>query len=88
MKKGAENTKIDLPYYFDKLAKDFSIQLTPIGNNNSLFVDEIVKGSFNVYGNAGRFYWHVYANRDTSPMNVDPYKKEVNVKGDGPYQYI
>jgi hypothetical protein len=53
---------------------------------NQLVVSEVEDNSFNVYGDNGSFYWLVHASREN--INVEPYKNDVNVKGNGPYKWI
>ena len=84
-------TTIELPYYVDKLARDFTINITQIYDENSL-EDVILKCSrvlnnkFNVYGKNCSFFWLVYGKR--LALDVEPYKINLNVKGDGPYTWI
>jgi hypothetical protein len=103
IKEGNSFTTIVLPDYVDKFATNFSIQVTPIlpslrpgtGIKFLTFsVDKLINGSFKVHvkdtivGPPGEFYWHVYGSRNYIPMVVDPYKKNVKVKGVGPYKYM
>ena len=94
IKEGNEFVEIDLPDYFDDLViKDSeTINLTGIYNkkykNNIYSATEIEKNKFKVYSNPGKFYWHVYAERKNTEFNKEPFKKDVIVKGDGPYAYI
>jgi len=87
---------IQLPYYVSILASNFTIQITPIYDEN-LESNEIVinknyyaglvkNNSFTVYGNNGSFYWHVYGER--LQIETEPYKNTVIVNGDGPYKWI
>ena len=39
-----------------------------------------------LYGTNGSFYWIVYAER--LKIEIEPDKKDVELKGDGPYTYI
>jgi hypothetical protein len=82
------STTIELPYYVNRFARDFTIQITPIFNGkfNTLNTSEVFNNKFNVYGENCKFYWIVYGKR--LDINVEPLKTEVNVKGDGPYLYI
>ena len=45
-------------------------------------------GSFYVYGDPGAFHWHVYAQRAHTQFNIEPRKRDVQVKGIAPYTYI
>jgi hypothetical protein len=79
---------IELPYYVDKFATDFTVQITPIYNGkiNILNASEVTNNLFTVYGENCRFYWNVYGKR--LDIDVEPLKSEVDVKGNGPYLYI
>ena len=84
-------TTINLPNYVNNIASNFTIQVTPIYNiNNETIkthtVSEINNNSFNVYGNNGKFYWIVYGTRIF--IDVEPYKKDIEIKGNGPYKWI
>jgi hypothetical protein len=81
-------SRIELPYYVDKFATDFTIQITPIYNGkiNILNASELLNNTFTVYGENCKFYWNVYGKR--LDINTEPLKSEVDVKGNGPYLYI
>ena len=81
-------TVVYLPPYVQHLAHDFTIQITHIydGSNKSYSTSEIGPNSFIVYGENGRFFWLVHGTR--SELNVEPLKKDTDVKGDGPYKWI
>ena len=83
-----EYVEIKLPHYVEKLAHDFTVQITPIYGNKivTLNSSEIENNAFKVYGENSKFHWTVYGNRHD--INVEPDKSAVNVKGDGPYLYI
>ena len=83
-----EYVEIKLPNYVEKLAHDFTVQITPIYGNKivTLNSSEIENNAFKVYGENSKFHWTVYGNRHD--INVEPDKSAVNVKGDGPYLYI
>ncbi|MCJ7801432.1 MAG: hypothetical protein MUP82_03635 [Candidatus Marinimicrobia bacterium] len=83
-----ECVEIRLPHYVEKLAQDFTVQITPIYGNKivTLNSSEIENNAFKVYGENSKFHWTVYGNRHD--INVEPDKDAVNVKGDGPYLYI
>ena len=84
------STIVYLPDYVKDFADDLTIQITPIynglKNKEALSVSEIENNRFTVYGSNGKFYWIVYGKR--SSIEVEPLKKDVHVKGDGPYKYI
>ena len=83
-----EYVEIKLPHYVEKLAFDFTVQITPIYGNKivTLNSSEIENNAFKVYGENSKFHWTVYGNRHN--INVEPDKDTVNVKGNGPYLYI
>jgi hypothetical protein len=85
----AESVIISLPEYVDKLASDFTIQITPIydGKINVLNSSEVENNKFIVYGNNCKFYWTVYGKRLTID-NIEPNKLDVSVQGFGPYLWI
>jgi hypothetical protein len=79
---------IYLPDYVKNLASDFTIQITAVydGIVKAYNFDEIQNNSFSVYGENGKFHWLVIGKR--FDVDVEPYKKDVVVKGDGPYLWI
>ena len=84
---------IDLPYYVEKLATNFTVQVTQIyedenSENTSvnLKCSRVKNGQFKVYGENCGFFWIVYGTRNTIP--VEPLKSETDVKGSGPYKWI
>jgi len=84
-------TTITLPEYASHIATDFTIHISPIydPNNDSeqLYnVSEVINSTFNVYGSNGSFYWIVHGKRNS--IDVEPNKKDVIVKGNGPYKWI
>jgi hypothetical protein len=82
------STIVCLPTYVNHLAKDFTVHVTPIIHKNirTLNVSSVSNGSFEVFGSSGEFYWHVYGKRLS--IEVEPKKKDVIVKGKGPYRWI
>jgi len=83
-----ESVEVVLPHYVEKLAYDFTVQVTPIYGNKivTLNSSEVENNAFKVYGENAKFHWVVYGSRQE--VNVEPNKADVNVKGDGPYLYI
>ena len=82
------STTIKLPIYTEKLAFDYTVQLTPIGNNKRQIIlecSEVENNQFTVYGENVDFFWLVHANRNT--LDVEPYKSSVQLHGDGPYKW-
>ena len=80
---------INLPNYVDALARDFSIQITPIYDGKQVKtynVSEVLGCSFSVYGENGKFYWMVHGKR--ADIEVEPLKSETELKGTGPYLWI
>lgn len=83
-----EFVSIQIPDYALLIGFDWSINLTPIGKSfNALSCSELNEenGTFDVYGNNGKFYWTVYGQR--TRFAVEPNKSELDVKGDGPYKW-
>jgi hypothetical protein len=86
-----QSITVKLPDYVSAFASNFSIQITPIyeddSDENIVFRTSRVKdNSFTVHGKNGSFYWIVYGQR--GKVEVEPKKTEVEVGGDGPYKYI
>jgi len=84
-----ETITIQLPEYVEKLANEFTIQLTQIycgRETKQLYTSEVEDNSFKVYGDNCKFYWLVQGKR--CDIEVEPLKIEVNIKGDGPYRWI
>ena len=91
--------EITLPDYFEALTRKQgrTILLTNIDGFDKLAVKKInnhkinngkcIVFSDNIDSNQ-EFDWEVKAIRsDVSPLNVEPYKKDINVRGEGPYKY-
>jgi hypothetical protein len=85
-----ESTTIMLPKYVDALARDFTVQLTPIHKgtkiNPNLQTTEVENGRFVVYGSNCKFFWLVHGKR--CDIDVEPDKSTTVVKGSGPYRWI
>jgi hypothetical protein len=88
-----KSTTIYLPEYVDALASNFTVQITRIMEEDQAEEDlsnlktSLVKNhSFQVFGRPGKFFWHVYGQRGL--FEIEPLKKNVNVKGNGPYKWI
>ena len=97
-------TIIYLPEYVKSFACDFTIHVAPLFEyddfnekssqmkqfcqvSNMLEHSDVINGKyFVVSGVPCRFSWIVFAKRNE--INVEPYKKDVVLKGDGPYTYI
>ena len=81
------NTSVEivLPQYCKKF-NNFSIELTPIGKYVSLYSTEVIANKFQVNGENGEFYYHVFASRQN--IDVEPAKQNINVVGQRPYTYV
>ena len=78
-----------MPDYVEALATDFTVQITPIFKGKKmepLYTSEVENNSFTVYGENCKFFWLVQGKRDD--IEVEPLKKNVDVKGSGPYRWI
>ena len=82
------NTTIMLPDYVERLATDFTIQITHIydGKTKTYSASEITNNMFSVYGENGKFYWMVHGKR--GDIAIEPLKSETSVKGSGPYLWM
>jgi hypothetical protein len=84
--------EVELPDYVDTLAKDFTVNVTHIFDEDldeepKTYAATAVKGGkFKIYGPKGKVSWIVMGSR--SDIEVEPLKSSVNVKGNGPYKYI
>jgi len=85
-----EYVKINLPEYVKYIGSNYTINITRIYSgtktNETYETSEIENNSFTVYGTNGSFYWIVYAER--LKIETEPDKKEVKLRGDGPYTYL
>lgn len=84
-------TEIKLPDYVNSFSTDFTVQITQIFDDENtkpvkLMSSKVTNGVFTVVGKKCKFFWHVHARRQD--IEVEPYKTDVVVKGDGPYKYI
>jgi hypothetical protein len=91
---------IQLPNYVKYLASELTSVVTPVVKSNStpyyLATSEVVDGEFTVFrypiiepknlSTKSSFNWIVIGKR--ADIDVEPYKKDVTIKGDGPYRYI
>lgn len=85
------SSTIQLPEYVRKLAYDFTIQITPIyqdqGNHGKqLQTSKVIDNCFTVYGENTEFFWFVQGKR--CEIDVEPFKTDVILKGNGPYKWI
>ena len=89
-----KNIEVNLPNYVSKLAKNFTVHITPIfdpltddeNDNKNYKVTRIQNNKFSVYGPNGSFNWIVYGERQS--IDVEPLISESTVDGSGPYLYI
>jgi hypothetical protein len=84
-----EYCEVILPDYVLEIGYNFTIQLTPIYSGKKieqLYSSEVVNNSFFVYGENTKFFWLLHAAREN--IEVEPNKKDVNVKGQGPYRWV
>lgn len=86
-----ECVTIRLPNYVEKIATEFTIEITPIRSSlqstsqNIYETTEILNNCFNVYGKNGKFYWTVYGKKNE--IVIEPNKNDVDVRGNGPYKW-
>ena len=84
-----EFVEVELPDYASSVAKDFTVQATPVFNGKITHVNvtDVENNKFRIYGEKfTRVNWVVYGARGY--FNVEPLKSETQPKGDGPYKYI
>jgi hypothetical protein len=79
---------ISLPFYVNKIATNFTIQINGIysGKIKTYNSSKVNDGKFTVYGENGEFFWTVYGQR--MKIDVEPLKKDVIIKGQGPYRWL
>jgi hypothetical protein len=66
---------------------NFTVNVSAINSPNpNLYASPVTDLSFVVYGNPGKFYWVVHATRHA--IEVESYKTNIIIKGNGPYTYI
>ena len=84
-----ETITISLPEYAKEIGFNFTVQITGIYSNDKINIynsSKVIDGKFTVYGENGEFFWTVYGQRTI--FDVEPYKKDLVVKGDGPYKWV
>jgi len=78
-------TTIQLPDYATKIASNFTLQITPIGEPRLMSASEVSEeGSFQVFGN-GKFHWTATGERVS--INPEPFKKDITIHSMGPYSW-
>ena len=83
------HTTIHLPAYVERLATEFTIQITQIYSGKKmepLYTSRVENNSFVVYGENCEFYWHVTGKR--GDVEVEPSKDKNILKGSGPYKWL
>jgi hypothetical protein len=79
-----------LPEYLDKLAFDFTVQLTPIYSGHVpqsvLCSEEVRDNKFVVHGPCCKFFWEVKGKRKN--IETEPSKSMWDISGEGPYTYL
>jgi len=83
------HTTIHLPAYVERLATEFTIQVTQIYSGKKmepLYTSRVENNSFVVYGENCEFYWHVTGKR--GDVEVEPSKDKSSLKGSGPYKWL
>jgi hypothetical protein len=92
----ANSVELFLPEYVDALASDFTAHVMPVIDDAAeviatLAVSKVKEGKFKVYtatchSTPCAFDYLVFGNR--FPIQVEPKKAEVVVKGSGPYTWL
>jgi len=84
-----ESVLILLPDYVAHLARELTVELTPVHSSINAPIlyetSEIENNSFTVYGKNGSFYWTVYGKKNE--ILIEPDKSSVKVRGNGPYKW-
>jgi hypothetical protein len=89
--------ELSLPSYVDSLATEFTVQVTPVIENEadllipSLAVTRVIQGKFKVFKTnrntfTSTFDYIVFGKR--CAIEVEPEKSKVVVKGQGPYIWL
>jgi len=84
-----QSVTITLPDYVNKIATDFTVQVTPISDGTKIVTlnsSDVENNAFTVYGENAKFYWAVFGCRLI--VDVEPDRASVSVWGDGPYLYL
>ncbi len=84
---------IILPPYVSSIASEMTAHVTPIFDGKLIekviCVSKVENNSFTVYSNGNgniKFNWIVYGKRKN--INVEPFKNNVSMKGNGPYTWL
>ena len=88
---------VELPEYVDRLAKDFTVNVTAEYNEvddvDETFIQTrvtaIKQNTFRIYASAPcTVNWLVFGTRRDASIEVEVPKNSTDVKGDGPYTWI
>ena len=78
-------TTVKLPEYATKIADNFTVQVTPIGQPRLMSSTEVnEEGHFDVMGE-GKFHWHATGRR--LEIDPEPHKDDIVVHRWGPYSW-
>ena len=92
---GEKKVTITLPAYVKNLAKDLTVHLTPVIDDEDvddetlpiIFSSRIRDNKFTVYANkALGFHWMVFGKR--GDVNTEVNKSDTVMRGDGPYKWL
>lgn len=84
-----KSVEINLPDYACHIADNFSVSLTQIADYHYptfLRASRVINNKFTVYGDACNFWYTVIGTREL--IEVEPYKNQVKLSGNGPYKYL
>jgi hypothetical protein len=85
--------EIELPLYADALATEFTVHVTPILQDDdydlipTVAASRVKQGKFKVYSTIPCIVDYVVFGK-RCPVEIEPLKSAVHVKGDGPYKWI
>jgi len=91
-----ENEKsvlVQLPRYACLIGGDWTIQLTAQGSFNRFYATEVADDDgfvgFRVFAEQpGKFYWIVHGRQKDKPLETEPWKADVVLRGQGPYTFL
>jgi hypothetical protein len=92
--RGQKTVTIVLPDYVESIASNFTVQVTPIYDEDAatypaltpFSAGRVKNNKFVVHGPAGAFFWQVHGER--LRIEVEPDRRDLVVRGDGPYKWI
>jgi hypothetical protein len=87
--KNGTKVVVKLPDYVNKLANDFTVNVTSIDKPVLLCASEVIDNTFTVMSDSittCKFNWFVFGSRGV--VEVEPKKNNVVVHGQGPYKWI